>query len=581
MLRKTIRSRGYASISRLIYEKLYHNNVTDAFVYTGGAILPLVDQFHKNNNIHGINTYTSANEQCLTATAIGYARVSKKPGVVIVTSGPGILNAVTNIYDAMTDGIPLVVLSGQVSINSFGKSTFQEAPSEKIMKSIAKLSTCVYKPNPVDIARTIDTAFYMATKPRSGPVFIDLPKCILNTSIDDSIIASVPKRNIRSIFSGKPTRAFPCYPSDSMKRIFKQKYKRPLIIVGKGCADASDELRKFSKKHRIPVTCTLHGLGISDESDPLSLSMHGMHGLYHANMAIQNADLIVAFGSRFDDRSIGNPSKYAPHAKKIILINNDRQVTTGILPSLHVPDTCENALRRINNIVSTIYDRPESADEWLTQIDLWRKSNPLKSNYSNTSLTSDDVLRELNQQTRHIDNVIFTSGVGNHQMKAAQYIDFRRPGQLITSGSLGVMGNSTSYAIGALIANPKAMVISIDGDQCFNMSLNDLKTAMTYNLPLKIIIMNNSALGMVMSWERVFCNGRHTTTRMSNPNFCKIADSYGFRSILCTDRRNIKSCIHNFLNYPGPVLLNAITDFTMCYPFVLPGKPLSDSLNNQ
>lgn len=540
--------------------------------------MPLIDQFHKSNNTYNIKTYTSANEQCLTATAIGYARTSKKPGVVIVTSGPGILNTITNVYDAMTDGVPLVILAGQVAISSFGKYAFQEAPSVRLMSAVTKMSVCVLKADPINIAKTIDTAFHIATKPKCGPVFIDLPKCVLNTPLTDAAIKQVPRRNIGSVFMGKPNRMFPSFPSDSIERILKYKYKRPLIIVGKGCADASSELRAFSEKHRIPVTCTLHGLGISDEANPLSLSMHGMHGLHHANMAVQNADLILAFGSRFDDRSIGHPIKYAPHARKIVLVNNNRHVVPGIIPSLHVVDTCKNVLKKLNDSVTTIYNSPESTERWLNQIELWRNKSNRNASVNSTSLTSDEVIQELNIQTKYMDNVTFTCGVGNHQMKTAQYIDFRRPTQLITSGSLGVMGNSIPYAIGSLIADPNQTVIAIDGDQCFNMSLNDLKTAMTYNIPLKVVIINNSVLGMVRSWENVFHSGRHTATSMVNPDFCKIAEAYGFRSILCNDRQNIKSAVSELLSDNKPALLNAVTDFTMCYPFVLPGRPLSDSI---
>lgn len=306
-----------------------------------------------------------------------------------------------------------------------------------------------------------------------------------------------------------------------------------------------------------------------------------MHGSYTANMAIQSADLIIAFGSRFDDRSIGNAKKYAPSAKSIVLINNDKNVITGIKPTLTIHDDCKNVLKSLNNIKFDIYDNATSKYDWLNIIQKWKFNNPygvLPSNGS-ASLTGKRVVSEVNKQLTNKNNVLFVTGVGNVQMTVAQYITFQSPGQLLTSGSLGVMGCAIPYSIGAKIADPSKTIITIDGDGNFNMSLNDLKTAMTYNIPLKVIIINNSALGMVKSWEYLFYNKNYTATTLKNPDFCKIAESYGMKSLLCNNVNDLEEMVSKFLQSEDSIILNAVVETeNTCLPMCPPGHALHEML---
>jgi acetolactate synthase I/II/III large subunit len=573
-------------VSKLIYETLHKNNVNTVFLYTGGAIMGLIDHFHKSLNNHNIKTYTSANEQNLMASAIGYARVTGKPATVIVTSGPGILNCVTHIFDSFSDGVPIVILSGQVPLNSFNKHAFQASPSIDVMKPITKQSILLTSTEKTYIENAITSAYITSMKPRNGPVFIDIPKCILNSSVIHSksnTESYIINKNDTSakihIKSKKPKKGITAENIKLIKNTFIPTYKKPIIIIGKGCADSSAEITKFARKNNIPITSTLHGLGIYNENNFLSLQMHGLHGNPAANIAIQNADLIMAFGSRFDDRTVCNPSKYSPMSKKI-LINNEKNVITSIKPNIIINDTCKNVLNYILKNDLKVYKTEYDKYNWLNAV--------IKSNYKykygiinkkddnpyDNKIHTKHILFELNKQLHRenlFKNTLFVSGVGNHQMLAAQYLKFTKPNQFLTSGSLGVMGCAVPYSIGAKIADPSKHIITLDGDGNFNMSLNDLKTALTYNIPIKIIVFNNSSLNMVRSWENIFHRKRHAATDLINPNFNKIADAYGIKSLLCANKSDLEKMINIFIKSKTSIILNAITaKDELCNPMVDP-----------
>lgn len=576
------------TVSRAIYESLHRNGVKDVFVYTGGAVMDLVDHFHPSKNTYGINLYTSSNEQNLVMSAIGYARKSGRVGTVIATSGPGILNCMTGVYDATTDGVPLVILGGQVPIKNFGRHTFQDAPSIPLMRRLTKWSHMITNPDINMVSKALDMAYIKATATGGSTSFVDMPKCVLSSKTTGTYTTGagglINKIKNFSLYKDSTSytrhkNVFPSFGSSSPKIRQNYRYKRPVIIAGKGCADASQELADFANKYKIPITTTLHGLGCFDERHDLSLYMHGMHGSFVANQAIYNADLIIALGSRFDDRSIGNPHDYAPNIKNIILVNNNPNVITGISPSITIQQDCKSFLKSVLDCPELMNLDIDSVD-WLNTINMWKSKHPYKKHTgTGGALSAGDVLSHLNSMLKHTQrHPYIITGVGNTQMNVARYLTYTKPNQLMTSGSLGVMGCALPYTIGAKIADKKSDILTIDGDGNFNMSLNDLITAVKYNIPLKIIILNNSKLGMVASWGDVFYNGRHTGVDIKNPDFAAIARAYGIEGISCERRRDLEPALHRFLTSDKSVLLNIKVAHSLCLPFTKPNSPLSESI---
>jgi acetolactate synthase-1/2/3 large subunit len=595
------------SVSSFIYNKLLQKNVKNVFMYSGGSIMPLIDQFYKGR----INYYVNNHEQNCGHAATGYAKSSGNTGISIVTSGPGITNSITPLLDAMNDSTPLIVFSGNVPLSAIGSNAFQEAPAVDITRPVTKWSYCL--DNVDDVEYVIDEAFRVANDGKKGSVHIDLPKCILTSQVNCKTMNIVenPKYYDIGKYYNSPVGAFfgtqPNICQEASNNVIlddnailddyvvysnmniteREKYMKvvcdvinkadkPILYVGQGCNNAYLELRQIAKKNNIPVTTTLHALGVYDESDVLSLGMCGMHGHAAANYALQESDCIIALGSRFDDRTTGNVNGYAPKCKNFIHINIEMtEINKVINTDYNIVGDCLSVLPDMLK-----YLEVNCRDELVLDIIKKKSNNPYK--YLNTTtIKTQDVLKVLNNLTlmRDYDKYYFTSGVGNHQMMATQYMTWKLPTRFVTSGSLGVMGVGLPYAIGVQVAHPDKVVINIDGDSSFQMTCGDLKTIAEHNLPIKILILNNGCQDMVRVWENLFFEKRETATiNTKNPSFVKLAEAYGIKGIYCKNKIDLPQCMNRFLNYDGPIIMECKTMRDMCLPLVPPKANLDEMI---
>jgi len=595
---------------KLIYNKLVQHKINKVFCYSGGAVMSLIDTLYNQNNI---KYYISPTEQLLTFQAIGYAKSSNNLGVVIVTSGPGFTNTLTGILDAQNDSTPLLVLSGNVPLISKNTCAFQEAPAVEMSKPITKWSYQIQHHN--EISDVIDNAIHIATKGKKGSVHIDLPKCILsakfldNTNYDNiteqnnkypETLSKLNNFNLNSNYPSTLSKIYgrKCYMIDHKPKFYynnktKEKYdkiidlikncKKPLIYAGQGVNNSYNLFRKFVKKTNIPVTTTIHAMGSYDENEELSLEFLGMHGSVTANYSIQNADLIIALGSRFDDRTTGNIEKYAPKAFEaannnkggIIHINiDDNEFNKIVSSNINIKTDCKDFFETIIPKLEDNYDRTE----WLTTINKWKKKNPWTYKKTDNNVTQ-DVIIELNKQLYKLNKqFLITADVGNNQMITAQYMKFNYPKQFISSGSLGAMGTSISYGIGSSLSNPDKLIVSVVGDGGFEMSLNDLKSINRYKLNnIKIIVINNNSLSMVNCWESLFYNDNFVATNnLDTPPFHKIAENYDIKSFYVDNKKDLSYKLNLFLNYDGSSLIHIKVDKSFCFPLVAPGKALDE-----
>jgi acetolactate synthase I/II/III large subunit len=597
---------------QLIFNKLVQNNINKVFCYSGGAVMSLIDAFYNQNKI---NYYIAPHEQLLTFQAIGYAKSSNNLGVVIVTSGPGFTNTLTGILDAQNDSTPLLVLSGNVPLSAKNTRAFQEAPAVELSKPITKWSYGIEDTN--EISDVIDRAIYTAMSGKKGSVHIDLPKCILSSKIDtrykeaDYPLTNYPltleklnnikynkcyPQTLKKIYGKKSYISSNNFKENSIEDDIEKKYnkiiklikecKRPIIYAGQGVNNSYKLLREFAKKSNIPVTTTIHAMGSFDERDNLSLEFLGMHGSVTANYSIQNADLILALGSRFDDRTTGNLKKYAPKAfeagKKnkggIVHINIDSDEFNKIVKShINIETDCSKFFQKIIPMLDDNYNRKD----WINLINTWKKIHPWTYKKKENNVTQ-DVIVELNKQLHKLDNKEFliTADVGNNMMISAQHIQYNKPKQFIASGSLGAMGSSIPYGIGASLANPEKLIVSVVGDGGAEMSITDLKTINRYNLKnIKILIVNNNKLDMVNAWESLFYNNNFVATNNADaPPFHKIAENYNIKSFYCDNKEDLYYKMHMFLNYEGSSLFHVLVDTSFCLPLVAPGSALNDMI---
>jgi acetolactate synthase-1/2/3 large subunit len=578
------------NVSKLIYNKLISKNVTDVFMYSGGSIMPLIDQFYKGP----IKYYVNNHEQNCGHAATGYAKASGKTGISIVTSGPGITNSITPLLDATNDSTPLIVFSGNVALDAIGSNAFQEAPAVEITRPVTKWSYCL--DNPSDTEYVINEAFRVANSGKKGSVHIDLPKCILGSQINlnqsmniDSnfkYTTDVAQLNLNKLHSHKFNTLYDDkYIVDVCNII--NKAKRPILYVGQGCNSAYQELRELAAKGNIPVTSTLHAMGVYDEIFPLSLGMCGMHGHAAANYALQEADCIIAVGSRFDDRTTGNVAKYAPRCDNFIHINIEPcEIHKVVKTNYNIVGDSQQVLSKMiphikENKISyeVIKDDEYIRDDWLKYNNQNQRDNIFRYTITD-NIKTQDVLKVLNSKTllqKNYNDYYFTSGVGNHQMMSTQYMTWRLPGRFISSGSLGVMGVGLPYAIGAQLAHPDKTIICIDGDSSFMMTSGDLKTVAEHNIPVKILIINNSCQDMVRIWENLFFEGRETATiNTKNPEFTKLAEAYGIKSLYCDDKDSLSNVLDEFLSFNGSILLECKTEPDICLPLVPPRSALDE-----
>ena len=520
-------------------QALHDEGVELIFGYPGGAALHIYDAIFRQDKIDHILV---RHEQGATHAADGYSRATGKPGVVLVTSGPGVTNAITGIATAFMDSIPMVVISGQVASHLIGTDAFQETDMIGVSRPVVKHSYTVF--NAEEIPKIIKEAFYVATSGRPGPVVIDIPKDM--TAPDNLFDYSYPEEAI--IRSYNP----PIQPEqDQIDRAVEAILiaKKPVIYAGGGAiaSNAEKELFELNKIIDAPVTNTLMGLGIYPASHHRFLGMLGMHGTYQANMAMHNADLIIAIGARFDDRITNKPSKFAPNAKVVHLDVDHSSVSKIIEANVAVFGQVKNSLKSIKDTLEKKLDSYNSAtiQPWHEQIKEWKSQHGLNYDLYKDQSDSHPILPQaVVQHVHEITNgeAYVTSDVGQHQMFAAQYYHFDKPRRWINSGGLGTMGFGLPAAMGVKLAFPKDEVVCITGEGSIQMCIQELSTCLQYNLPIKIININNEALGMVKQWQDMNYGGRHSESTYQNslPDFIKLAESYGHEGIKIEKNSELK-----------------------------------------
>ena len=557
--------------AQVFHELMREHGVKHVFGYPGGAILPVFDAIFESKHFHFILT---RHEQGAGHMAEGYARASGKPGIVLVTSGPGATNTVTALQDANMDGTPIIVFAGQVATAAIGTDAFQEADMTGITRPCTKWNVLIKDAR--DIPRRINEAFHIATSGRPGPVLVDLPKDVTASVLNDPVYAEphLPGYHIRELgTSAEIERA-----ADMINRA-----ERPVFYVGQGVvlSGAHEVLRQCAEKANIPVTTTLQGLGAFDEHSPLSLHMLGMHGSAYANWAMRDADCIIAVGARFDDRITGNPVKFAPGARAAERQGRGGFIHFDIAPeqiNKTVPVTIgvEGDARKNLELLLPMLEHRERKP-WLDQLDDWKTNHPFryKKDDRRRHLKPQAVIEELWRQTD--GDAILTAGVGQHQMWAAQFYKFRYPRQWITSGGLGTMGYGVPASIGAKLARPDKLVVNIDGDGSFCMTGMEMVTAAQYGIDVKTIILNNDFQGMVKQWQDLFYKERYSHTEMHNPDFVKLAEAMNCRGMRCAKAADLPKVMKQFLAHDGPVVLEAVVEkHEHVYPMLPAGKTVDD-----
>jgi acetolactate synthase-1/2/3 large subunit len=552
---------------------------TDAiFGYSGGAILPTYDAIFTFNEeqrrVGGkqVSLIVPANEQGAGFMAAGYARASGRVGVCLVTSGPGATNTVTPVRDCMADSVPIVVICGQVSRASMGTDAFQEAPVAAMMGSLAKHVFLVT--DPARLEATMRTAFEIARTGRPGPVVIDIPKDVQTASGVFAGEGTLPVPGYRqrlaewtnSVLAEADAAAFFALLAES---------RRPLLYAGGGVINggAADALAEFAQQFGIPVVNTLMGIGAIDTKHPLSMHMLGMHGAAYANYAVEDCDFLIAVGARFDDRVAGDPRKFARNARRIAHLDIDQAEINKVKHSQwsHV-GLLPEALR----VLIAHGRRAGIAMDflgWQRELAHLKQAHAMNYDRGSELVQPHYVIEEINRHTR--GEAIISTGVGQHQMWAAQMFDFRHPRLWLTSGSMGTMGFGLPAAVGAQVANPGRLVIDFDGDASIRMNIGELETVTTYDLPIKVIVLNNFGDGMVKQWQKLFFKGRLSGSDKSlhKKNFVRAASADGFQWVKRLDRKqDVASVIEEFLNFPGPAFLEVIIDPDAgVYPMVGPG----------
>ncbi|HUN25588.1 MAG TPA: biosynthetic-type acetolactate synthase large subunit [Steroidobacteraceae bacterium] len=574
--------------AQMIVQVLADEGVTAIFGYSGGAILPTYDAVFLYNERQGrsgrppIPLIVPANEQGAGFMAAGYARASGRVGVCLVTSGPGATNTVTPVRDSMADSVPMVVVSGQVARAAIGTDAFQEAPVPALMGAVAKHIFLVT--DPTKLEATVRTAFEIARTGRPGPVVIDVPKDV---------------QNWEGPYLGSGTLAIPGYRSRMLELAREtlgaeqaasflemlRAARRPLIYAGGGVinADAADALAEFAVAFGVPVVTTLMGIGSIDTTHPLSMRMLGMHGAAFANYALDDCDFLLAAGARFDDRVATVPAKFARNARSIAHLDIDRAEINKVkrVQWSHV-GRLGDALRAL-----TAFGRSQSFSPdysaWHAHVAQLKRVHAMNYDRASPLIQPHYFLEELNRHTR--GEAIVTTGVGQHQMWAAQYCDFRRPRLWLTSGSMGTMGFGLPAAIGAQIAHPQRLVVDIDGDASIRMNIGELETVTTYDLPVKVAVLNNFGDGMVKQWQKLFFKGRLSASDKSlhKKDFVKAAQADGFRyAVRLADKADVPRVVEEFVRYPGPAFLEVMIDPDAgVYPMVSPGQGYDEMITGE
>jgi acetolactate synthase-1/2/3 large subunit len=545
--------------AQIIVDTLIEQGADTIFGYTGGVVLPLFDKLYDAP----INFIVPRHEQGGCHMADAYARASGKVGVMIATSGPGACNLVTGLATANMDSVPLVALTGQVRTELIGNDAFQEADTTGITRPVTKYN-CIVK-DIKDLARTIREAFHIASTGRPGPVLIDIPVDVAVNKYrsDGSKELQLPGYRVRNQGHARQI-------STAAKAINKS--KQPVLYVGGGVitANASKELRELAEKAHLPVTMTLLGLGSYDQRKPESLDMLGMHGSAYANYAVQECDLLIAVGARFDDRVTGKIETFAPHAKIIHIDIDPSSISKNV--SVDIP-VVGDAKVILGELVKEVEHHERK--RWFNKIAEWKEKFPFRYDQKSTSIKPQYVIEEICRQTKN--SAIVTTGVGQNQMWAAQFYKFIEPRQLISSGGLGTMGFGLPAAIGAQVAKPDTTVVDIDGDHSFNMTMTELSTAVEHKLPIKVCILNNGYMGMVRQWQELFYGKRYSKSYLSNPDYATVARALGAVGITVDKKTDVPKAVKQMLTEKMPCVVDfRVESEENVWPMVPAGKSIDE-----
>ncbi len=567
--------------AQLIVEGLKKEGVKIIFGFPGGAVIPIFDVLFDDPDIHVVLT---RHEQAAIHAADGYARSTGETGVCLVTSGPGATNTVTGIATANFDSVPLVCLTGQVTRDMIGNDAFQEADIVGITRPITKNNYIIT--DRALLGRTLKEAFYIASTGRPGPVLIDLPKDILNAKLNDSYPETVSIRGYNPVIKGHPGQI-----KKAAKTLLEA--KKPLFYVGGGLhiANGVDVFRKVVKKTGIPMICSLMGIGALPTADPLNLGMIGMHGTYTGNMAVTECDLIFGIGTRFDDRATGKLSEFAPHAKIIHADIDPASISRNVAVEIPIVGDARQVLEELLPLV-----KPANIPEWIEQVGQWQKDHPMEVEVGNERLSPSLIVRTISEV---FPDAIISTEVGQNQMWAALFYNYKHSRSLLTSGGLGTMGYGFPAAIGAQIANPDRKVIDIAGDGSIQMNIQELATAVQEELPVIIAVLNNGYLGMVRQWQELFFNKRYSATCLNrrpscppeckhpgdnclhyNPDFVKLAEAYDAVGIRVTKTEEIKTALEQAAKETKrPVIIDFLIEYEAnVWPMVPPGGANKDML---
>lgn len=558
-----------------LMDSLVRHQVRYIFGYPGGAILPIYDELYNWESQSLVQHILCRHEQGASHAADGYARSTGQVGVCFATSGPGATNLVSGIATAQMDSVPLLLITGQVARPFIGTDAFQEVDIFGITLPIVKHSYVVRDPR--DMARIVAEAFYVATHGRPGPVLIDIPK---DVGLEKFVYEHVDPNNV-SLPGCRPIVAPKVKHIAKIVQLIHQS-SQPLLYVGGGAiiSDAYDVVQKLAVLFQIPVTTTLMGKGIINENDPLSLGMLGMHGTAYANFAVSECDLLIALGARFDDRVTGKLDEFACNAQVIHIDIDPAEVGKNRVPQVAIVGDIKEVLTDIINYIqsqSSFTYTVEQTRSWRERIDLWKQQYSLLVPKNVDVLSPQEIISVISLMN---PEAYFTTDVGQHQMWAAQFLNVL-PRHWMSSSGLGTMGYGLPASIGVQIAYPDSSVICISGDASFQMNCQELATIAQYNLPIKIVIINNKWQGMVRQWQQAFYGERYSHSNMEkgSPNFMELAKSFGILGMELEDRSDIRKTLEFFFNYNGPCLLDCkVKEEENCYPMVAPGKSNSQMI---
>ncbi len=550
--------------AQILCESLVREGVDVIFGFPGGALLPLYDTLPQYPQLRHILV---RHEQGAAHAADGYARATTKVGVCLATSGPGACNLVTGIANAHLDSSPVVAITGQVARPFIGKDAFQEIDITGITVPITKHNYLILQAD--EIATRVKEAFHIARTGRPGPVLLDIPRDVFTEEATFSYPTAVDLPGYRPVVRGHPAQV-----KKAAKLI--NEAKRPVILAGRGAiiSGAYEELRELAEKAQVPVVTTLLGIGCFPEDHVLSFGMLGMHGMAYANLAVDGADLIIAIGMRFDDRATGRVSGFAPHAQIVHIDVDPAEIGKNVRVAVPIVGEVKNVLKALNKQVNV-----QTHMDWIRQVEQWRREHPIDVIHDSDKLLPQFVIIKICEVT-HGDAIIVT-GVGQNQMWAAQHFCYRKPNSLISSGGLGTMGFELPAAIGAKVGRPEETVWAVAGDGGFQMTIQELATAVQDDVAVKIAIINNGFLGMVRQWQALFYQRRYVATPLSGPDFVKIAEAYGLPALRVTDMQQVVPAIQRAMDHKGPFLIDFVVEpEENVYPMVAPGAALSQILDD-